>query len=66
MIENWTTENILIGQMAKMHNVSAKMLRYRDKIGILKPAETNEINGYNLSKLLDSPISMIKTITGIS
>ena len=46
MINNWTTDNILIGQMAKMHNISSKMLRYWDRIGILKPAATNEVNGY--------------------
>ena len=46
MAKDWGTHNILIGKMAKLHNMSPKMLRYWDRIGVLKPAVTNEINGY--------------------
>ncbi|WP_010294516.1 MerR family DNA-binding transcriptional regulator, partial [Clostridium senegalense] len=28
---------ILIGEMAKLHNVSTQTLRYYDKIGLFKP-----------------------------
>ena len=46
MNKNWGSDNLLIGQMARMHNISPKMLRYWDRIDVLKPAVTNEINGY--------------------
>ena len=46
MAKDWGTNNILIGKMAKLHNMSPKMLRYWDRIGVLKPSITNEINGY--------------------
>lgn len=37
---------ILIGEMAKLHNVSAQTLRYYDKIGLFKPAYIDEENNY--------------------
>jgi DNA-binding transcriptional MerR regulator len=37
---------ILIGEMAKLHNISAQTLRYYDNIGLLKPAYTDEQNNY--------------------
>lgn len=46
MLDNWTTEDLSIGQVAKIHNISPKMLRYWDRIGVLKPANTDEITGY--------------------
>ncbi|MBF8983410.1 MerR family transcriptional regulator [Lutibacter sp. B2] len=36
----------LIGDMAKLHNVSTQTLRYYDKIGILKPKIVDKNNGY--------------------
>lgn len=37
---------ILIGKMAKLHNISTQTLRYYDKIGLLKPAYIEEDNNY--------------------
>ncbi|QZY56428.1 MerR family transcriptional regulator [Crassaminicella profunda] len=36
----------LIGDMAKIHNISTQTLRYYDKIGLLKPKIIDENNGY--------------------
>lgn len=41
-MKNWFS----IGEMAKLHNTTIKTLRYYDKIGLLKPMEVNENNGY--------------------
>lgn len=35
-----------IGQMAQLHNIPVKTLRYYDKIGLFKPIEVDENNGY--------------------
>lgn len=35
-----------IGEMAKLHNVTMKTLRYYDEIGILEPIEVDASNGY--------------------
>ena len=35
-----------IGEMAKLHNMTMKPLRYYDEIGILKPIQIDESNGY--------------------
>ena len=35
-----------IGEFARMNNVTTKMLRYYDEIGLLKPAYTDEATGY--------------------
>ncbi|GAE36288.1 MerR family transcriptional regulator [Halalkalibacter akibai] len=35
-----------IGEMAKLHNMTMKTLRYYDEIGILKPIQIDESNGY--------------------
>lgn len=35
-----------IGEMAKLHNTTIKTLRYYDKIGLLKPIQIVESNGY--------------------
>ena len=37
---------LTIGQMSKVCGVSVKTLRHYDKIGLLKPQKTDEINGY--------------------
>lgn len=37
---------ILIGEMAKLHNISTQTLRYYDKIGLFKPRHVDENNGY--------------------
>lgn len=37
---------ILIGEMAKLHNVSTQTLRYYDKIGLFKPQHIDEENQY--------------------
>ena len=37
---------LTIGQMSKVCGVSVKTLRHYDKIGLLKPQRTDEINGY--------------------
>ena len=36
---------LTIGQMSKVCGVSVKTLRHYDKIGLLKPQKTDEING---------------------
>ncbi|MCY6369931.1 MerR family transcriptional regulator [Clostridium ganghwense] len=40
------TNKFLIGDMAKIHNVSTQTLRYYDKIGLLKPKIVDQDNGY--------------------
>ncbi|MCT4686119.1 MerR family transcriptional regulator [Vallitalea sp.] len=35
-----------IGEMAKLHNISIKALRYYDEIGLFKPIEVNKDSGY--------------------
>lgn len=35
-----------IGEISKLHNISIKTLRYYDEIGLFKPIETNQTNGY--------------------
>lgn len=37
---------ILIGEMAKLHNISAQTLRYYDKIGLFRPGYIDEENNY--------------------
>ncbi|MCM0649163.1 MerR family transcriptional regulator [Clostridium swellfunianum] len=37
---------ILIGEMAKLHNISAQTLRYYDKIDLFKPGYIDEENNY--------------------
>ncbi|WP_081923317.1 MerR family transcriptional regulator [Clostridium amazonitimonense] len=37
---------ILIGEMAKLHNISAQTLRYYDQIGLFKPDYIDEVNNY--------------------
>lgn len=39
-------KKILIGEMAKIHNVSTQTLRYYDSIGLLKPRHKDEDNKY--------------------
>lgn len=36
----------IIGDMAKIHNVSTQTLRYYDKIGLLNPKVVDKNNGY--------------------
>lgn len=35
-----------IGEMSKLHTVPVKTLRFYDEIGLFKPAEVDELNGY--------------------
>lgn len=35
-----------IGQMAQLHNIPVKTLRYYDEIGLFTPAEVDPISGY--------------------
>ncbi|NMA82674.1 MAG: MerR family transcriptional regulator [Epulopiscium sp.] len=37
---------ILIGEMARLHNISTQTLRYYDQIGLLKPQYIDEENNY--------------------
>ncbi|SNS05751.1 DNA-binding transcriptional regulator, MerR family [Anaerovirgula multivorans] len=37
---------ILVGEMARLHNVSTQTLRYYDKIGLLQPKYIDKENGY--------------------
>ena len=37
---------LLIGEVSKISQVSLRMLRYYDKVGIFKPQIINEENGY--------------------
>lgn len=39
-------KKILIGEMAKIHNISTQTLRYYDSIGLLKPRHKDEDNKY--------------------
>jgi len=37
---------VTVGEMAKIHNISAQTLRYYDKIGLFKPLYVDKENGY--------------------
>lgn len=37
---------VTVGEMAKIHNISAQTLRYYDKIGLFKPLYVDKDNGY--------------------
>lgn len=41
-------ENLLIGEFAKLCNISKRMLRHYDEIGLLKPAAISEENMYRM------------------
>jgi len=45
-MEDEMDKKILIGEMAKIHNISTQTLRYYDSIGLLKPRHKDEENGY--------------------
>lgn len=63
-----------IGEMAKLHNIPIKTFRYYDEIGLFRPIEVNEENGYryysteqfeqlntiNYLKFLGLPLKVIK------
>lgn len=42
----WTKDKLTIGEVSQMHGISSKMLRYWDRIGLLKPQIVDEITGY--------------------
>lgn len=46
MPEKWIKNDFTIGEIASLLDIPAKMLRYWDKIGLLKPYEIDGINGY--------------------
>lgn len=47
-------DKLTIGQMAQKNHVSEQTLRYYDKIGLLKPVEIDEENGYRLYSIKQS------------
>lgn len=42
----WTKDKLTIGEVSKMHDISSKMLRYWDQIGLLKPRIVDAMTGY--------------------
>jgi MerR family transcriptional regulator, activator of bmr gene len=46
MNDSWIRNDLTIGEVAGILDISAKMLRYWDEIGLLKPHSINEMNGY--------------------
>lgn len=42
----WSIKKLSIGEISKMHNVSIKMLRYWDEIGLFKPIYIDPDTGY--------------------
>jgi hypothetical protein len=44
--DNWIRNDLTIGEVAGILDIPAKMLRYWDEIGLLKPHSINEMNGY--------------------
>lgn len=45
-MKKWTEDKLTIGQVAKLHNIPAKTLRYWDNIGLFKPCEIDKNTGY--------------------
>lgn len=37
MSDGWTRDRLTVGEVAKLHNIPAKTLRYWDEIGLFKP-----------------------------
>ncbi len=59
---------LTIGEVAKIKLVSHRMLRYYDKLGLLKPAHINEENGYRYyskSQLVILDLILVCTELGI-
>lgn len=46
MKDQWIKDDLTIGEISKIHNIPAKMLRYWDKIGLLKPYKIDPVTGY--------------------
>lgn len=46
MEESVLKTKVTVGEMAKIHNISAQTLRYYDKIGLFKPLYVDKDNGY--------------------
>lgn len=69
-----------IGQIAKLHNIPVKTLRYYNEIGLFNPIEVDENNGYryysteqferlntiNYLKVLGIPLKEIKSLLEVS
>lgn len=47
---------VLVGEMAKLHNVSAQTLRYYDKIGLFTPEHIDKENNYRYYDINQFPI----------
>lgn len=45
-----------ISEMAQIHNISRQTLIYYDKIGLFRPAITDEVNGYRYYSTLQIPL----------
>lgn len=45
-LDGWIRDDLTIGDVSAILDIPAKMLRYWDEIGLLKPHDVNEINGY--------------------
>ena len=46
MTKNENKDRFSVGEVSKQYNISIKTLRYYDEIGLLKPRERNDQNGY--------------------
>lgn len=53
-------KSFTIGQFAKMHGINKKTLMWYDEIGLFKPANINQENGYRLYNYMQS--SILETI----
>ena len=45
-----------IGEFSKLTQVSVRMLRYYDEVGLLKPAEVDRLTGHRMYSALQIPI----------
>ncbi|NLK71465.1 MAG: MerR family transcriptional regulator [Clostridiales bacterium] len=46
MKDQWIKDDLTIGEISRIHNIPAKMLRYWDKIGLFKPYKIDPVTGY--------------------
>ena len=54
-------KRLTIGQMAKLNHISTQTLRYYDRIGLLKPSELDDKNGYRYYDI--TQCAVLDTIT---
>ncbi len=62
-VRPWGYNMLKIGEFSKLSRVSVRMLRHYDEIGLLKPAETDDLTGYRYYRESQLPlIGLIRSL----